>query len=153
MVHHGETERWRCVSHYWIYSIPMCRSSSQYDFHLEKNLSLNNRWDFSAERTWSNADKIRSLFHWRESIFVSKKSFSLINVTKLHLDIYRKVSIRFLESFSWMINLSHLIKVELESFFFTKENERYKIDLFLEGIQSIVSSQINHFKIPIKEAK
>ena len=163
---------------YQIFSLPLCKSSHEYDFQMEK-ISLSTSDEISSRKEFD-----QMVTTWKmsltESMFTSINIHPyLTNVTKLHLGMFRRFRINLVESFPRLVNLSQLVEVHLESFCFDKDNANLLCDMLtllqqsskliiliihshirlydmyssLESIFAALPRQIHHLKIPIKQAK
>ena len=160
-----------------IYSIPIGKTIDENKLN-GKNISLS-----TSNEIFQNPKLTQMILKFpmslSQSTLMSMNIFDCPNLTKLHLHFDRKLSINLKKISSRMINLSQLIEVKLESFYFHRDNQQvlsdmvkileqssklltliihsrychYEIYPYLNEIISNLPPQINHLQIPIKEEK
>ncbi len=125
-----------------IYSIPICKSIFQYEFDSEKCfLSTSNNLSITKNIN----EIILPLKTPINNDIFEQTNPSFPNVTKLSIDLGRKMSINLINYLPSIINISQLIEVKLESYYFGKDNKNILFDMInlIEG-SSKLSSLIIH---------
>ncbi|CAF3171372.1 unnamed protein product [Rotaria sp. Silwood2] len=165
-----------------IYSLPICKSVLQYELN-SKYFCLSNSTTLLNNKLLTTKN-INELFLLKLSTYGNMKEEELTrmndifpNVTKLNVDICRRSTVTSLEFLTTMIDISKLVEVKLESFYFNKFNQnllfdiitileqayslssliihsrysKYELFPFLNRICSIIPRQIKHLQIPINQ--
>ena len=163
---------------YRIYSIPMFQSSYQYELNSKK-IFLSTSNEICSTTNVSQLDVRYKLFSFTYPDVPSSIDSFFPHLTKLHLYFSGKISIQCASSLRKMLDVSQLIEVKFENRCFYKGDEdflckllknlrksrkltslivhirysQYEIYPHLETIMELLPTEINHLKIPIKEAK
>ncbi|CAF0890956.1 unnamed protein product [Rotaria sordida] len=166
-----------------IYSIPICKSILRYELD-SKYIYLSNS-TILLNYDLLTTKNINELFlPWKSLTYGNMKeeestriNTMFPNVTKLNVDICRRTHLTSLEFLTSIIDISKLVEVKLESFYFNKDNQNllfeiisileqaytllsliihsrystYELYPFLNGICSIIPRQIKRLQIPINQ--
>jgi hypothetical protein len=157
-----------------MYSIPICETIFEYRLDSEKCfLSTSN--DLSITKN-INEIILPLIVSFNNDTF-KRINLSFPNVTKLSIDLSRKMTINLIHYLPSIINISQLIEIKLESFYFGKDNKDHLFDLinliegstklscltihsryakyelypFLNDLCSILPRQINQLQIAINQ--
>ncbi|CAF0859055.1 unnamed protein product [Rotaria sp. Silwood1] len=186
-----EYKKWFVICHFnsnypftiQIYSIPICKSILQYELnskyiYLSNSTTLLNNDLFTIKNINETFLKLKSFAYGK----IKEEELSRINVffpdvIKLNVDIDSQHSLDSLELLTSVIDVSKLVEVKLESFYFNKNNQNLLFNIisileqafslssliihsryckqrlypFLNHICSIIPRQIKHLQIPIYE--